>query len=220
MSFATRLVVASRNPAKVREIAEILAEEGLSVEVVSLAELADVELPPETGLTFAANAAAKAQQVCRTTGLPAIADDSGLEVDALGGEPGIRSARYAGEEASDEDRLRKVLDLMAEAPDRLRRARFRCAAAYADPEGNAMLAEGTCQGRIAREPAGSGGFGYDPVFVPDGYAVTMAQLTAEQKHRISHRGRALRLLARMIREQCTGKADQGDATPPGQAGAN
>jgi len=200
VSSPPRLVVASHNPPKVREIAEILAQEGLSFQVVSLADFPDVVLPPEAGATFASNAAAKARQVARATGLPAIADDSGLEVEALGGEPGVRSARYAGEEASDEDRYRKVLDLMADIPTHKRRARFRCAAAYAEPDGEVMLAEGTCPGRVARQPAGTGGFGYDPIFIPDGYSITMAQLTPDQKHALSHRGRAFRLLAQMIRE--------------------
>jgi XTP/dITP diphosphohydrolase len=195
-----RIVVASRNRSKAAEIAEILADAGLGLEVLSLADFPDVVLPPETGSTFSANAAVKAKQAARASGLPAIADDSGLEIDALNGEPGVRSARYAGEDATDEDRCRKVLGLLADVPDHRRRARFRCAAAFAKPGGEVMLAEGTCQGRIAKEPAGSGGFGYDPIFIPEGYGVTMAQLTPAQKHRISHRGRAIRLLACMIRE--------------------
>ncbi len=204
MSAPQRIVVASENRSKAAEIAEILAGEGLAMEVVSLADFPDVSLPPETGSTFAANAAVKAKQAAQATGVPAIADDSGLEIDALNGEPGVRSARYAGEDATDEDRYRKVLGLLADVPDHRRRARFRCAAAYAEPGGDVMLAEGTCQGRIAKEAAGSGGFGYDPVFIPDGYSVTMAQLTPAQKNRISHRGRAFRLLAQMIREHLTG----------------
>jgi len=209
VSAPQRIVVASQNRSKAAEIAEILAGEGLGLEVLSLADFPDVSLPPETGSTFAANAAVKAKQVAQATGLPAIADDSGLEIDALSGEPGVRSARYAGEDATDEDRCRKVLDLLAGVPDHRRRARFRCAAAYAEPAGEVMLAEGTCQGRIVREPAGSGGFGYDPVFIPDGYSMTMAQLTSAQKHRVSHRGRAFRLLAQMIREHLTGTGGAG-----------
>ena len=194
-----RVVVASLNRAKAREIGEILAAEGLGFEVVALADFTDVALPPETGDTFAANALLKARAAAQATGLPAIADDSGLEVEALGGEPGVMSARYAGEGASDADRYRKVLALLADLPDERRTARFRCAAAFATPEGAELLAEGTCEGRIAREPMGAGGFGYDPIFVPEDYAVTMAQLTPEQKHAISHRGRALRALAPLIR---------------------
>jgi XTP/dITP diphosphohydrolase len=192
-----RLVVASLNRAKAREITEILATEGLDFEEVSLADFPDATLPPETGASFAANAIAKARHAARVTGLPAVADDSGLEVDALGREPGIRSARYV--EGGDDARYRKVLDLMRDVPDEQRAARFRCAAAYATPHGEPLVAEGVCEGRIAREPAGSGGFGYDPIFIPAGHAVTMAQLTPEEKHAISHRGRALRALAQLLR---------------------
>ncbi len=194
-----RAVVASLNRAKAREIGEILVGEGLGFEVVPLADFPDVTLPPETGDTFAENALLKAGAAARATGLPAIADDSGLEVDALGGEPGVTSARYAGEGASDADRYCKVLALLADVPDERRTARFRCAAVFVSPEGAELLAEETCEGRIAREPAGAGGFGYDPIFVPEGHGVSMAQLTPEQKHAISHRGRALRALARLLR---------------------
>jgi XTP/dITP diphosphohydrolase len=174
--------------------------------VVSLADFAGVGLPRETGETYAANAVAKARHAAQAAGLPAVADDSGLEVEALGGEPGVLSARYAGEGASDEDRHRKVLDLMREVPEGRRQARFRCAAAFATPEGELLVADGTCEGGIVQEPAGSGGFGYDPIFVPDGYGVTMAQLTDEQKHAISHRGRAFRALARMIKGRTPDRA--------------
>lgn len=196
-----RLVVASLNRAKAREIARILCDEELDFEVVSLADFPELSLPPETGATFAANAVAKARHVAEATGLSAIADDSGLEVDALGGEPGIRSARFSGEGATDEDRYRKVLCLMEDVPDDRRGARFQCAAAFAAPEGDELLAEGVCEGRIAGEAAGTGGFGYDPIFVPDGHECTMAQLTAEEKHAISHRGRALRRLAKLLRRR-------------------
>jgi XTP/dITP diphosphohydrolase len=202
-----RLVVASLNRAKAREIAQILAAEGLAVEVLSLADFADATLPPETGSTFAENALAKARHVARLTGLPAVADDSGLEVDALGGEPGIRSARYveacpeSSRRGGDEARYRKVLDLMRAVPDRQRIGRFRCAAAYATPAGEAAVAEGVCEGAIARVPAGSRGFGYDPIFIPAGDTRTMAQLSPPQKHAISHRGKAFRALARMILSQ-------------------
>ena len=208
MSAPQRIVVASHNRAKAAEIAQVFADEGLGLEVVSLTDFPAVALPPETGATFASNAAVKARQAAQATGLPAIADDSGLEVDALNGEPGIRSARYGGDEASDEERYRKVLGLLADVPGHRLRARFRCAAAYAEPGGEVMLAEGTCQGRITREPAGEGGFGYDPIFIPDGYGLTMAQLTPAQKHRISHRGRAFRLLAQMIREHLAAHSER------------
>lgn len=197
---APLLVVASHNRAKVREIADILRAEGLGLDVRGLHELPEIELPPERGETFAANAVAKAKHAAAAAGAAAVADDSGLEVEALGGEPGIKSARYLGAEASDEDRCRKILDLLEGVPEHRRRARFRCAAAYAEPGGEVLLAEGGCQGRIARGPRGAGGFGYDPIFVPDGDTRTTAELTVEQKHAISHRGRAFRLLARLIRE--------------------
>jgi len=203
-----RLLVASLNRAKAREIARILRDEKLDFEVLSLADFPDVTLPPETGATFAANALAKAKHAAQATGLSSIADDSGLEVEALRGEPGIRSARFAGEGASDEERYRKVLDLMEDVPDDRRRARFRCAAACATPGGDELLAEGVCEGRIARSAAGTGGFGYDPIFIPEGHTRTMAQLTAEQKHAISHRGRALRRLATLLRRR-------GDPADPG-----
>ncbi len=200
-SSRSRLVVASHNRAKAMEIAAILRAKGLDIQVVSLAEFPWITLPEETGLTFAENAVTKARHAAAATGLPAVADDSGLEVDALGGEPGVLSARYAGAGASDEDRYRKVLALLKDIPDARLTARFRCAAAFARPDGETLLAEGTVQGRIAREPEGSGGFGYDPIFIADGETRTMAQLSPEEKHAISHRGRAFRALARMIRER-------------------
>lgn len=193
------LVLASLNHAKATEIARILSEEGLAYEVVSLGDFPGVTLPPETGATFAENALAKAKHVAATTGLPAIADDSGLEIDALGGEPGVRSARYAGDDATDEQRYRKVLGFLGDIPDERRRARFRCTAAYAAPDGQTLVAEGTCEGRIAQQPAGTGGFGYDPIFLPEGETCTMAELTPAEKDAISHRGRAFRALARLLR---------------------
>jgi XTP/dITP diphosphohydrolase len=206
VSQLPRLLVASRNRAKAHEIARILTEEGLSFEVVTLADLPHIALPPETGRTFADNAAQKAHHAARAAHLPAVADDSGLQVDALDGEPGLRSARYAGDDATDEQRSRKVLHLLRDIPDDRRRARFVCAAAYADPDGKLLLAEGTCEGRIARGPAGAGGFGYDPIFLPEGHTVTMAQLTPEHKDALSHRGRAFRLLAHLIRDHLAGRS--------------
>jgi len=194
-----RLVVASQNAAKARELTAILADAGLDFTVVTLADYPDVQLPPETGATFAANAIVKARAAAAATRLPALADDSGLEVDALGGEPGVRSARYAGESATDEDKYRRVLALLTEVPEPERTARFRCAAAFVTPEGIELFAEGTCEGHLTRAPVGAGGFGYDPIFIPAGYTVTMAEMTPEEKHAISHRGRALRSLAELIR---------------------
>jgi XTP/dITP diphosphohydrolase len=194
-----RLLVASRNRAKAAEIAAILQGEGLDLEVVSLGDYPHVALPPETGRTFADNAIAKATHGAAATGLPAVADDSGLAVDALGGEPGVMSARYGGMKATDRDRYEKVLGLLRDVADERRTARFRCAAAHATPDGHVLLAEGTVEGRIAHAPAGSGGFGYDPIFAPAGETRTMAQLTPEEKQAISHRGRAFRALAKLMR---------------------
>jgi XTP/dITP diphosphohydrolase len=200
-----RIVVASFNRAKTKEVLEIVEAAGLDAEVLSLADIPNASLPPEKGATFAENAGAKARAAAQLTGYPAVADDSGLQVDALGGEPGVHSARYLGGEASDEERYISLLKRLEEVTDERRGARFHCAAAYADPGGEEMVAEGVCEGRIARQARGEGGFGYDPIFIPEGYSVTMAQLTPQQKHAISHRGRALRALMRMIAEQRSGR---------------
>ncbi len=181
-----RLVVATRNPHKLRELAPLLAP----LELEPLAE--GVELPPETGDTFAGNALLKARAAAEATGRAAIADDAGIEAAALGGAPGVRSARYAGEDASDEDNLAKLLDDVPPGGDR--RVAYVCVLAYAEPDGEEHLFEGRCDGVLAVEPRGTGGFGYDPAFIPvdrdDG--LTMAELTPEQKDAISHRGRAAR----------------------------
>ena len=200
MTRRPRLVVASLNRAKAAEIARILSDEGIEFDVLSLADSPHVELPPETAETFADNALAKARHAAAALGMAAAADDSGLEVDALDGAPGVLSARYAGEAASDEDRYRKLLGELREVPNNRRAARFQYTAAYATPDGQVLLAQGTCEGTIAREPSGSGGFGYDPVFIPEGEERTMAQLASTEKHAVSHRGRAFRKLAKMIRE--------------------
>jgi len=186
------LLVGTQNPGKQREYRELLA--GAPVvwvgpEEVGLAAL-EVE---ENGATFEENARHKALAYARASGLPALADDSGLEVDALDGEPGVYSARYAGPGATDEDRYRKLLEVMASVPDDRRTARFVCVVALALPGGEVYVARGTVEGRIGHGPRGSGGFGYDPVFVlPDGRH--MAELPAEEKNAISHRGRALHAL--------------------------
>ena len=185
-----RLVLASRNAHKARELGGLLAPH----EVVRLP--AEVDLPPETGATFAANALAKARAAARATGQAVIADDSGIEAEALGGAPGVRSARFAGEGASDADNLAKLL---AEAPAGSRVV-YVCALALVAPDGVEQVVEGRCTGRLATEPRGAGGFGYDPAFVPDdvGDGRTMAELRPEEKAAISHRGRAARaLLARL-----------------------
>ena len=189
-----RLLVASKNPRKLAEMLRIL--DGLPIELVSLADLPEVADVEETGATFAENAALKAEAFARAAGLPAVADDSGLEVDALGGAPGVHSARYAGRHGDDAANIAKLLaELEAVPPDRCT-ARFRCCIAVADDRGVLATLEGACEGTIVRDPAGENGFGYDPVFLPaDGDARTMAQRTAEEKDAISHRGAALRAFA-------------------------
>jgi XTP/dITP diphosphohydrolase len=187
-----RLVLATRNPHKAREFATLLAP----YEVDPLPD--DVELPPETGETFAANALDKARAAAAALGRPAFADDSGIEAAALGGAPGVRSARYAGEAATDEENLAKLL---REAPAGSPLA-YVCAIAYVDPAtGAEQLFEGRCTGTLDPHPRGDGGFGYDPAFLPDDTADgrTMAELEPDEKAAISHRGRAARSLRQWLR---------------------
>jgi XTP/dITP diphosphohydrolase len=181
-----KLVLATRNAHKVREFDALLKPH----EVRALP--AAVELPPETGATFAENALMKARTAAKALGAPAIADDSGIESEALGGAPGVRSARFAGERATDEENLDKLL---AEAPAGSALA-YVCALAFVAPDGTEHLVEGHCTGTLAAEPRGSGGFGYDPAFVPDDLdgGRTMAELSQDEKDAISHRGRAVREL--------------------------
>ncbi len=191
-------VLATRNGHKLKELAAMLAPEVLE-------PLPDaVELPPETGSTFAENAIIKAEAAARATGKRALADDSGIVVEALGGGPGIRSARYAGEGATDAQNLAKLLEELRGVEER--RAAYVCALALADPEGGREVFAGRCEGRIVHEPRGSGGFGYDPAFLPDerrpGDDRTMAELSAAEKDEISHRGRA----ARALRERLSVRA--------------
>ncbi len=194
-----KVVLASGNPGKLRELAQLLAPHGLRMLPQSAFGL---ETPPETGTTFRENALLKARHVSRLTGLPALADDSGIEVDALQGRPGVYSARYAGEGASDAENLRKLLADLQSVPEEARTARYRCVLALVrgaqDPE--PLLAEGTWSGRILRVPRGTGGFGYDPAFLPDGLEHTAAELAAAQKNALSHRGQALRALADRVGE--------------------
>jgi XTP/dITP diphosphohydrolase len=190
-----RLVVASRNPGKVREILEICGDwpvEWLTFEQVSWPEVA------ETGTTYMENAVLKAQKVAGATGLAALADDSGLEVDALGGAPGPRSARYAGNDADDQQNLRALIRAVAGVPRPGRTARYRAVAVVAWPDGRHVWAEGECEGLLRTKASGSGGFGYDPIFEPIGWERTMAELTPQDKNRISHRGRALGALREIL----------------------
>jgi len=244
---ARTVVLATANPGKVRELRALLR--GLPIRLISLAQLPSPPLDsvrgdpsassgspnllrfaslrsasqsrPETGLTYEDNARSKALTAARATGLPTIAEDSGIEVDALGGWPGVKSNRFLGPTATSKERNRRILELLSGVPTGARTARFRCVAALAVLDGRIEVAEGTCEGRIAESPAGSrrrskasdsaeaasslsrrrmaterAGFGYDPIFIPRGFRRTMAQLSAAEKNRISHRGKAVRALIR------------------------
>jgi XTP/dITP diphosphohydrolase len=185
------LLLATRNEHKLREFRELLP----GVELDPLP--AEVELPPEEGQTFSENALDKARAAHAATGRAAVADDSGIEAHALGGRPGVRSARYAGEGATDEENLAKLLEEVGRGDDR--RVAYVCVIALVDLEGNESVFEGRCEGTLATRPRGTGGFGYDPAFIPDdtgpGDERTMAELTPDEKNAISHRGRAARELA-------------------------
>jgi XTP/dITP diphosphohydrolase len=196
--MTAELVLATRNAHKLDELAEILAAAGVEVRLLPLSEAAPDVV--EDGLTFADNALKKARSAAAHTGLPAVADDSGLCVDVLNGMPGIFSARWAGSGRDDAANLALVLDQVADVPDEHLGARFVCAAAVALPSGEERVVEGQVLGRLVRSPRGTGGFGYDPIFVPDGYDVTTAEMPAEAKHAISHRGEAFRALAPVLRE--------------------
>jgi XTP/dITP diphosphohydrolase len=198
-----QLVLASRNAHKLRELGALLAPH------VLVALPAHISLPPETGSTFAANALAKARVAARLTGEPALGEDSGIEVLALGGAPGVRSARYAGEAATDQDNLMKLVRETADAEER--GAAYVSALAFVEPEGEERVFEARCEGRLADAPRGSGGFGYDPIFLPDerrrrarakdDRERTMAELTPVHKNAISHRGKSSRLLLEWLRSR-------------------
>jgi XTP/dITP diphosphohydrolase len=187
----SQIVLASGNQGKLREFAQLLAP--LNIDIVTQSEL-DVIEADETGLSFVENAILKARNACDQTGLPAIADDSGIEVDALRGAPGIYSSRYAGLDASDEDNVQALLKALDGAPDGERSARFQCVLVFMrhaeDP--TPLICQGTWHGQIMSEPAGEGGFGYDPVFFVPETDCSAAELSAQQKHAISHRGQAMR----------------------------
>ena len=188
-----RLVMASANAHKAIEIAEILTDHDIEPRPTGMGEVVESEE------TLEGNARLKAEAVCAATGTPAVADDTGLEVDALGGLPGVRSARFAGDSATDEENLVKLLNELRKVPDSDRTARFRTVAMVVFPDGDAVSADGVVEGVIAVQPSGSGGFGYDSVFVPnEGGGLTFAEMEPERKNIISHRGRAFRLLATML----------------------
>jgi XTP/dITP diphosphohydrolase len=197
-----QIVLATRNGHKVRELQTIIADliGELDLEIVGMGEFPDIADVVETGVTFAENAALKAVAVAGATGLPALADDSGLAVDVLGGAPGVFSARWAGTHGQDRANIELLLGQLCDVPDEQRTAAFVCAAALALPDGTVVVREGRMPGKLAREPRGANGFGYDPILVVDGDSRTCAELSFEEKNAISHRGRAFRLLAADLRE--------------------
>jgi XTP/dITP diphosphohydrolase len=195
-----RILIATMNEGKLREYERLLADlPGLELETMA-------SLPKPVGVvedrdTFRGNAIKKATEIAAVAGMPCLADDSGLEVDALGARPGVYSARYAGESATDAENNLKLLDELSGTANELRTARFRCAIVIVDGSGVELAtAEGACEGRIGREPRGTHGFGYDPLFVPDGYTETMAELGPETKNEISHRARAAAKLVPLLRQ--------------------
>jgi XTP/dITP diphosphohydrolase len=204
-----RLVLATRNQKKLTELTRILAAGHVDVTLASLTEFPGVPDVAETGATFAANALLKAHAIAQFTGLPAVADDSGLCADALNGMPGVLSARWSGRHGDDAANLRLLLAQIADVPDERRGAQFVCAAALVLPAGSPRrhllgqgghehVSEGVMRGRLIREPRGQNGFGYDPIFVPESATITTAQMESADKDRISHRGKALRGLAPVI----------------------
>lgn len=191
------IVAATGNQHKIQEISAILAP--FQMQVISRADagVPDIEIE-EDGLTFEENSRKKAVEIMKLSGKIAIADDSGLEVEVLGGEPGVYSARYAGEGATDEKNNEKLLDLLKDVPDEKRAASFVSVVTMVYPDGNVLVARGECRGHILRTPRGSNGFGYDPLFVPNGYDKTFAELSSVEKNKISHRANALLMLRTLL----------------------
>ncbi len=196
----SRVLLATRNAGKVVELRRILSAYAVAgrVDLVGLDDVTAFEPAPETAPTFAENALAKAREACLATGLPTVADDSGLCVDALNAMPGVLSARWAGRHGDDQANLDLLLGQLADLPDVRRGGEFVCAAAFWLPDGRSEVVEGVLRGEIVHLPRGSGGFGYDPVFRPDGDERTTAELTAQEKDAISHRGKAFRALAPLL----------------------
>lgn len=188
-------VIATHNVKKAGEMLTILGEKLPDNDWRTLADYPHVPEPEETGTTYAENAAIKADHACALTGEWCLADDAGLEVDAMDGEPGLYSKRFAGEDTPFPEKMRRILDRLSNTPGELRTARFRCCVAFARPGEATEVFEATCEGRIAHEASGAGGFGYDPIFWLPELGRTMADLTPEEKHAISHRGKVLRLVA-------------------------
>lgn len=201
MSPLKRLVIATHNRKKAGEMIQILAKRFPNLELLTLADFPEAPEPEETGTTYAENAAIKSESAAKVTGEWALADDAGLEIDALGGQPGLYSKRFAGEDTSFPEKMAKILEMMIETPEGDRRARFRCCVALSSPESPTQVFEATCEGRIAHEPSGSGGFGYDPIFYLPERGCAMADLTPEEKHSVSHRGKVLKQLGDYLEAQ-------------------
>ena len=204
--MSARLVFATSNAHKVSELEAILAPAWEGFEAGCVARMSDFDMasPVEDGVTFEENSLIKARALARATGLAAIADDSGITVDVLGGAPGIFSARWSGSHGDDEANLRLLLDQLSDVPDRHRGAAFVSAAVLVTPGGREFVERGEVRGTLTSSPRGEGGFGYDPIFVPEGFEVTTAQMSAEQKNAISHRGIAFRALMPHIVEYLRG----------------
>ncbi|MFD9379981.1 RdgB/HAM1 family non-canonical purine NTP pyrophosphatase [Streptomyces sp. NPDC059999] len=200
MTTSPRLILATRNAGKISELHAILSDAGLPHELVGADAYPEIPDVKETGITFAENALLKAHALARATGLPAVADDSGLCVDVLNGAPGIFSARWAGTHGDDQANLDLLLAQIGDIADEHRGAHFACAAALALPDGTERVVEGRLLGTLRHTPAGAGGFGYDPILEPSGDTRTCAELTAAEKNAISHRGQAFRALVPVIRE--------------------
>ncbi|MEI7035001.1 RdgB/HAM1 family non-canonical purine NTP pyrophosphatase [Streptomyces pratensis] len=195
-----RLILATRNAGKITELHAILADAGLDLELVGADAYPDIPDVKETGVTFAENALLKAHALARATGLPAVADDSGLCVDVLGGAPGIFSARWSGAHGDDPANLNLLLAQLGDIADEHRAAHFACAAALALPDGTERVVEGRLAGTLRHTPSGAYGFGYDPILQPEGETRTCAELTPAEKNAISHRGKAFRALVPVVRE--------------------
>lgn len=202
----TRLVLATHNLKKLAELRRIVAASGLGVEVVGLGDIEDYPQPPETEPSFEGNALLKARAAASNTGLWALADDSGIEVDVLNKMPGVRSARWAGGHGDDAENLALLLRQVEDVPDERRAARFVCAMALVTPAGGEHVERATMEGRLGREPRGNNGFGYDPVFIPEGYDVTTAELDPQAKDTISHRGKAVRAMVEHLRGVLAGQS--------------
>jgi XTP/dITP diphosphohydrolase len=200
-----RLLLATTNPGKIRELRALLA--GCGWEILTPQDIGLTLQVEEIGQTYADNARRKAEAYARASGLVALADDSGLEVDALGGAPGLHSARYAGQDTTHADKMGMLLAELRDVPDEQRTARFRAVIVIATPDGRTFQTEGVCEGRIARAPRGAGGFGYDPIFLVEGGSRTMAELPAEEKNRISHRARAAAAACAVLRKLADERAD-------------